>query len=65
MNYAYITYYYPPDYGAGSFRSDSFVKKFSKKINSSDNLHIITTIPNRYKYDLKIKKNLKKKCIYP
>lgn len=31
MNYAYtyVDCYYPPDYGTRSFRSDSFIKKFS------------------------------------
>ena len=54
MNYVFITYYYPPDYGAGSFRALAFVKKFSKKIRSTDNLHIISTIPNWDHYNTKL-----------
>jgi len=64
MNYVFITYYYPPDYGAGSFRASAFVKKLSKKIRSTDNLHIISTIPNRYHYNLKFKKYSKIKNIH-
>lgn len=64
MNYVFITYYFPPDYGAGSFRSAAFVEKFSKKINPKDNLHIISTIPNRYNYNKKLKKYSKRKNIH-
>ena len=64
MNYVFITYYYPPDYGAGSFRAAAFVKIFSKKIRSTDNLHIITSIPNRYNFNSKIKKYSKNKNIH-
>lgn len=64
MNYVFITYYYPPDYGAGSFRAAAFVKTFSKKIRSTDNLHVITSIPNRYNYNSKLKKYSKIKNIH-
>jgi glycosyltransferase involved in cell wall biosynthesis len=44
----FFTFYYPPDLSAGSFRAISLVKALSKKICSNDELHIITTHPNRY-----------------
>ena len=64
MKYVFISYYFPPDYGAGSFRSESFLKFFSKKIHSKDEIHIITTYPNRYNFKKKIKKKIKKKNIF-
>lgn len=48
MKILYITYYFPPDYGAGSFRSQSLINTLKKKIKKTDELHIITTKPNRY-----------------
>ena len=47
MKIVFFTFYYPPDLSAGSFRSISLVQALSKKMNS-DELHIITTQPNRY-----------------
>jgi glycosyltransferase involved in cell wall biosynthesis len=42
------TFYYPPDLCAGSFRSIALVGELSKKLNIEDELHVITTHPNRY-----------------
>lgn len=47
MKIVFFTFYYPPDLSAGSFRSKSLVKALSKKMNV-DELHIVTTHPNRY-----------------
>ena len=47
MRIVFFTFYYPPDLGAGSFRAIALVKALSKKMNN-DELHIITTHPNRY-----------------
>jgi glycosyltransferase involved in cell wall biosynthesis len=49
MNIVFLTYYYPPDLSAGSFRSIALAKALSLKMKSNDMLHIITTHPNRYK----------------
>ena len=43
-----FTFYYPPDLGAGSFRAVAMVEALSKKISSGDELHVVTTHPNRY-----------------
>ena len=48
MKIIFYTFYYPPDLSAGSFRSVALVQALSKKLNSNDELHIITTHPNRY-----------------
>ena len=58
MKYLYITYYFPPDLGAGSFRSKSLIENLIKKINKKDEIHIITTnqIDTIQKKAMKIKK---------
>ena len=43
-----FTFYYPPDLSAGSFRAVALIEALSKKISSEDELHVITTHPNRY-----------------
>lgn len=48
MKIVYISYYFPPDLGAGSFRSDVLVQKLINKLEKSDELHVITSEPNRY-----------------
>ena len=58
MKIVYISYYFPPDLGAGSFRSYSLIKKLLIKLEKSDELHVITTEPNRY---IKNKRYLKNK----
>lgn len=48
MKIIFFTFYYLPDLCAGSFRSVSLAHELSKKLNNGDELHIITTHPNRY-----------------
>ncbi|MCI5192051.1 MAG: glycosyltransferase WbuB [Candidatus Electrothrix sp. AU1_5] len=48
MNILILTFYYPPDLSAGSFRVDALVKQLSTKISPEDTVSIITTMPNRY-----------------
>jgi len=43
-----FTFYYPPDLGAGSFRAVALVQALSNKISLGDELHVVTTFPNRY-----------------
>jgi glycosyltransferase involved in cell wall biosynthesis len=43
-----FTFYYPPDIGAGSFRAVALVEALSNKISPGDELHVVTTHPNRY-----------------
>ncbi|MDC0198477.1 glycosyltransferase WbuB, partial [Candidatus Thioglobus sp.] len=48
MKIVFFTFYYPPDLSAGSFRSVALAQALSRKIDSNDELHVITTHPNRY-----------------
>ena len=48
MKIVFFTFYYPPDLSAGSFRAVALVQALSKKFGSNDELHVITTHPNRY-----------------
>ena len=49
MKIVFFTFYYPPDLSAGSFRAAALVKALSTKLANGDELHIITSHPNRYK----------------
>jgi hypothetical protein len=44
-----LTFYYSPDLCAGSFRNTAFAETLSQKLSSEDIIHVVTTIPNRYK----------------
>jgi glycosyltransferase involved in cell wall biosynthesis len=44
----FFSFYFPPDISAGSFRSIALVDSLAKKLKKNDELHIITTYPNRY-----------------
>lgn len=48
MKLIFFTFYYPPDLCAGSFRAVALTEALSHKLNSDDEIHIITTQPNRY-----------------
>jgi len=48
MKIVFFSFYYPPDLCAGSFRAIALVQALSFKINSEDEIHVITTHPNRY-----------------
>lgn len=48
MKIVFFTFYYPPDLCAGSFRAISLAQALAKKIGTDDELHVITTHPNRY-----------------
>ena len=48
MKIILYTFYYPPDLCAGSFRSVALAHELSTKLNDDDELHVITTHPNRY-----------------
>ena len=43
-----LTFYYPPDLCAGSFRASSLINGFKKKRFNNLEIDIITTMPNRY-----------------
>jgi len=48
MKIVFFSFYFPPDLSAGSFRSVALSKALEKKIRINDEIHIITTQPNRY-----------------
>ena len=48
MKLAFFNFNYPPDLCAGSFRAAALVNELSKKLSTDDEIHVITTFPNRY-----------------
>jgi len=48
MRLLILSFYYPPDLSAGSFRTGSLANTFKSKINEDDRVDIVTTFPNRY-----------------
>src|SRR5690606_14760232 len=44
-----LSFYYPPDLCAGSFRCSAFVKSLQQKFPHQLEIDVITTSPNRYK----------------
>ena len=48
MKILYLTFYFEPDLCAGSFRNTPIAKQLSNTLKSTDKIHVITTLPNRY-----------------
>lgn len=48
MRILVLTFYFTPDLSAGSFRTTALIESLRKKISPSDEIEIITTMPNRY-----------------
>lgn len=48
MRILYLTFYYEPDLCAGSFRNTTLVKELSSILSNNDQIHVVTTMPNRY-----------------
>jgi glycosyltransferase involved in cell wall biosynthesis len=48
LKIVFFTFYYPPDLSAGSFRAVALAEALSLKMEDGDELHVITTHPNRY-----------------
>jgi hypothetical protein len=48
LKFLLLTYYYYPDVGPGSFRSEALADKLSQILDKGDHIHIITTQPSRY-----------------
>ncbi|MFD2189608.1 glycosyltransferase family 4 protein [Pistricoccus aurantiacus] len=44
----FLTFYYPPDLGAGSFRSHALVQALLDRLPANAHLKVLTTAPNRY-----------------
>lgn len=49
MRILLLSFYFEPDLCAGSFRSTSLASELSARLDESDDLQIITTMPNRYR----------------
>lgn len=48
MKILLLTFYFHPDLSAGSFRATALVKAL-KEVDPSAEIHVVTTLPNRYK----------------
>ena len=48
MRILFLTFYFEPDLGAGSFRATALVKALSRQLSHNDTIHVVTTMPNRY-----------------
>jgi len=44
----YLTFYFEPDLCAGSFRNSPLVKELSNLLDLNGQIHVVTTMPNRY-----------------
>jgi glycosyltransferase involved in cell wall biosynthesis len=44
-----LSFYYPPDLSAGSFRAKAFVDALETAANPDDIIEVVTTLPNRYR----------------
>ena len=58
MSTIFLSFYFPPDLSAGSFRATALVDSLLKK-NPKTKVHVVTTFPNRYSdYEIENKENI-------
>ena len=58
MSTIFLSFYFPPDLSAGSFRATALVNSLLKK-NLKTKVHVVTTFPNRYSdYKIENKENI-------
>jgi len=48
MRILYLSFYFPPDLCAGSFRNGPLVDALKSKLQAEDTIEVLTTFPNRY-----------------
>lgn len=48
MKILVLSFYYPPDLSAGSFRTSALVQALLRRLGSTDSVYVLTTLPNRY-----------------
>lgn len=48
MDIVIVSFYYPPDLSAGSFRTGALVEALLRKLGPGDSIRVLTTQPNRY-----------------
>lgn len=49
MKILFLSYYFNPDLSAGSFRNTSLFNELQSRLGENDFVHVISTVPNRYK----------------
>lgn len=49
MNILVLSFYYPPDLSAGSFRTKALVDALTKATGEAGRIDVVTTLPNRYR----------------
>lgn len=49
MRILLLSFYFKPDLSAGSFRATALAGELSAKLGKDDELHVVTTMPNRYR----------------
>lgn len=49
MRILVLSFYYPPDLSAGSFRVDALVRALRDRMPAGTHIEVLTTLPNRYK----------------
>src|SRR5687768_13750664 len=48
MRLLVLSFYFPPDLSAGSFRNSALVAALESQLSPSDTIDVLTTLPNRY-----------------
>ncbi len=48
MKILVLSFFYPPDLSAGSFRIEAFMEELRKQTSAKDEIHLLTNFPNRY-----------------
>jgi glycosyltransferase involved in cell wall biosynthesis len=48
MRLLVLSFYYPPDLSAGSFRAAALVKALRERVSAGSAIDVLTTLPNRY-----------------
>lgn len=48
MRILFLTFYFEPDFCAGSFRNTPLFKELQSQLSENDFIHVVTTQPNRY-----------------
>ncbi|MGI9301737.1 MAG: glycosyltransferase family 4 protein [Gammaproteobacteria bacterium] len=48
MRILILSFYYPPDLSAGSFRTQGLVKALEEKMSPNGEIEVVTSLPNRY-----------------
>lgn len=49
MRLLVLSFYFPPDLSAGSFRTGALVEELSRRLGPEDEVRVLTTQPNRYR----------------